>query len=145
MDGRDAHGTQFRRGDGAEPTEAFETIANVTSIKGPNRTRKSLETTSHSSADGWRTFIGGLKDGGEVSFDLRYDPAEPTHDLDEDLSDVEPRNYQLVLLPDTEDELTWDFAAVLLELGDEYPYDDLMNRSVKVKISGRPTLSATGS
>jgi predicted secreted protein len=145
MSGRNAFGTEFRRGNGATPTETFTTIANVTNIGGPNRTRDTIDVTTHGSPDAWKEFIGALKDGGEVSLDINYDPAEVTHDLDDDFDDVEPRNYQIVILPDTEDEHTWDFAGILTELGDEFPYDDKMSRSMTIKISGKPILTATGS
>lgn len=144
MSGRDAFGTQLKRGDGAS-VEAFTTIANVTSISGPARSRETLDVTAHDSADGWMEFVGGLKDGGEVSLEINYDPAETTHDLDDDFDDTDPRNYQIVILPDTPDEVTWDFAGILTELSDEFPYDDKMSRSMTIKISGKPVLTATGS
>ncbi|ROO51465.1 putative secreted protein [Micromonospora sp. Llam0] len=145
MSGVDAFGTQFKRGDGATPTEAFAAIANVTSISGPARSRETIDVTAHDSPGGWMQFVGSLKDGGEVSLEINYDPTETTHDLDDDFDDVDPRNYQIVILPDTADEHTWDFAAILTELGDEFPYDDKMGRSLTVKISGKPTLTPTGS
>jgi len=144
MPGRDAFGTLFQRGDGGTP-EQFVTIANVTSISGPTRTRETLDVTAHNSPDGWREFIGGLKDGGEVSLEINYDPGETTHDLDDDFDDAEPRRYRIVILPATEDEHTWEFAGILTELSDEYPFDDKMSRSMTVKVSGKPTLTQTGS
>jgi len=145
MSGRNAFGTQFKRGDGATPTEVFTTLANVTTISGPSRSRETLDVTSHGSVDGWMEFIGGLKDGGEISLELNYDPAEETHDLDDDFDDDDPRNYQIVILPGTEDEHTWSVAGILTEVGDEFPYDDKMARSITIKVSGKPTLAATGS
>lgn len=144
MSGRDAFGTQFRRGNGATPTELFTTIANVQTISGPNRTRETIDVTAHDSVDAYMEFLGGLKDGGEVALEINYDPTETTHDLDGDFMDVDPRNYQVVILPDTIDEYTWDFAGVLTELGDEFPYDDKMSRSLTVKVTGKPVLTATG-
>lgn len=145
MSGRDAFGTQFKRGDGQEP-ESFTTIANVTSISGPSRERESIETTAHDSADQYREFVPGLKDGGEISLDLNYDPTSETIGaLDDDFEDQQVRNYQIVILPGTEDEHTWDFAGFLTSLGDEFPHDDKMTRTATVKISGKPTLTATGS
>jgi predicted secreted protein len=143
MSGRDAFGTQFKRGDGGG-SEVFTTIANVTSVSGPERTRETIDVTSHDSPDGWMEFLGGLKDGGEVSLEINYDPTEATHDLDDDFDDAEPRNYQIVILPGTADEYTWSLAGILTNLGDEFPYDDKMARSMTIKVSGKPTLAATG-
>lgn len=143
MAGRDAFGTQLQRGDDAGAV--FTTIANVTSISGPERSRDTIDVTAHDSPDGWMEFIGSLKDGGELSCDINYDPAEITHDLDDDFGDVDPRKWKIVILPDTADEYTWTLNGILTKLGDEFPYDDKMGRSMTIKVSGKPILAATGS
>lgn len=145
MSGVDAFGTQFLRGNGATPTETFTAIANVTNIGGPDRSRETIDVTAHDSPGGWMEFIGGLKNGGEISLDLNYDPRETTHDLDDDFDDAEPRNYQIILLPGSADEHTWSISGVMTGLGDEFPYDDKMGRTVTIKVSGKPELAATGS
>jgi predicted secreted protein len=145
MPGRDAFGTLFKRGNGATPTEVFTTIANVTNISGPERTRDTIEVTSHDSPEQWKEFLGGLKDGGELSLDINYDPSETTHDLDDDFDDVNPRNYKIVILPGTDDEHTWSIKGILTKLGDEFPHDDKMARSMTVKVTGKPNLVHTGS
>jgi predicted secreted protein len=145
MSGRDGFGTQFRRATTLAPGTVFETIADVTNIGGPERSRETIDVTSHNSPGQWMEFIGGLKDGGEISLDINYDPAELTHDLDDDFDDDVPRNYQIVILPDTEDEHTWSIKGIMTGLGDEFPYDDKMARTMTVKVSGKPTLAATGS
>lgn len=143
MAGRDAFGTLLKRGDDAGTN--FTTIANVTSIGGPERSRDTIDVTAHDSPDGWMEFIGSLKDGGEISCDINYDPAEVTHDLDDDFDDVDPRKWRIVILPDTEDEHTWALSAILTKLGDEFPYDDKMARSLTLKVTGKPVLTHTGS
>jgi predicted secreted protein len=145
MSGRDGFGTQFRRATTLSPGTTYETIANVTNIGGPERSRETIDVTAHDSPDGWMEFIGGLKDGGEISLDLNYDPAELSHDLDDDFDDDLPRNYQIVILPDTDDEHTWSIKGVMTGLSDEFPYDDKMGRTMTVKVTGKPTLAATGS
>jgi predicted secreted protein len=145
MSGRDGFGTLFQRATGAAPGVTYETIANVTNIGGPERTRETIDVTAHDSPGGWMEFIGGLKNGGEISLDLNYDPSETTHDLDDDFDDTVPRNYRIIILPDTEDEHTWQISGILTNLGDEFPYDDRMQRSMTVKVTGKPVLSQTGS
>ena len=142
MAGADAFGTQFKRGDGAM-SEQFTAIANVTNISGPDRQRETIDVTDHDSTDGWMEFLGSLKNGGEVSIDVNYDPRVASHDLDDDFEDSEPRNYQILLFPGTADEYTWDFAGVMTGLSDEFPYDDKMARTATFQISGKPTLSHT--
>lgn len=145
MPGVDAFGTQFRRATTLTPGTTFVTMANVTSISGPQRKRDTIEVTSHDSPEQWREFIGGLKDGGEISCDINYDPGEVTHDLDDDFDDDAARNYQIVILPDTADEHTWSIKGVLTELSDEFPFDDKAARTLTIKVTSKPTLAQTGS
>ncbi|MGW1127454.1 phage tail tube protein [Streptomyces sp. NPDC002526] len=143
MAGKDALGTQFLR----DTTGAgvFALVANVSDISGPSRQREAIEVTAHDSPDKYREFIKGLKDGGEVELTINYDPGDTSHQaLDADFEEDDLRNYQLVLLPGDADEHTWDLTGLITDIGDEYPTDDKMERTVTVKISGKPTLTPTG-
>lgn len=145
MSGRDGFGTQFQRATTLVPGTTYETLANVTNVGGPARSRETIDVTSHDSPGQWMEFVGGLKDGGEISLDLNYDPGESTHDLDDDFDDAVPRNYRIIILPGTDDEHTWTIKGILTGLEDEFPYDDKMGRSMTVKVSGKPILTPTGS
>lgn len=143
MAGKDAFGTQFLR----DTTGAgvFAVIASVTDISGPSRSRESIEVTAHDSPDKYREFIKGLKDGGEVEITLNYDPGTATHAaLDADFEEDDLRDYQVIILPGDADEHTWEFSALITDLGDEYPTEGQMERTATFKISGKPTLTATG-
>lgn len=144
MPGVDGFGTELRRGDGATPSETFTAIANVTTISGPGMSRETLDVTAHNSPDKWMEFLGGLKDGGEVSADLNYDPGEGTHNtLQDDFDDAAPRNYQIVF-PDDE-QTCWQIALILTGLEPDAPYDDKLSCSTTWKVSGKPTLTTLGS
>lgn len=143
MPGIDAFGTQLRRD--TTGSGVFDTIANVGDISGPGRTREAIEVTTHDSPDDYREFIKGLKDGGEVTATINYDPVETSHQvLDDDFEEKDLRDYQIVVLPGTADEHTWDYAALITNLGESYPVEGQMTRDVTFKISGKPTLTATG-
>lgn len=136
MSGLDAFGTQLQRGDGGAP-EVFTAIANVTNITPPGLERETHDVTTHQSPDAWREFTGGLKDGGEVSADINYDPRE--HDtLIADFADSAPRNYKIVW-PGTLG--NWAFVAVLTNFEPEAPHDDKLAASLTFKVSGKPTIT----
>ncbi|MFB6517439.1 phage tail tube protein [Streptomyces sp. NPDC056401] len=137
MAGLDGFGTQFKRGDGAG-AEVFSALADVTNVSGPGLSRETIDVTSHGSPDAWMEFIGGLKDGGEVSIDVNYDPANHD-DLIDDFDDDAPRNYQIVF-PD-QDTTTWAFKAVMTGFEPEAPYDDKLSATLTFKVSGKPTIS----
>lgn len=135
MSGIDAFGTTLSRGDGGS-SETFTPIANITSVGAPSLSRDTYDVTAHDSTDGWREFIGGLKDGGEVSIDVNYDPSQ--HDsLVDDFEDVDPRNYK-VTFPDAAE---WAFPAILTGFEPDAPHDGKLTASLSFKVAGKPTLS----
>jgi len=54
------------------------TIAEVKGLGGPNQSMSPIEVTNVDSA-GWREFIGGLKDAGEVTFQINFIPNSSQH------------------------------------------------------------------
>jgi predicted secreted protein len=134
MSGINAFGTLLKRGDGAG-TEVFSTIADVTSLTPPGISRETLDVTSHDSVNGWQEFVGGLKDPGEVSADINYQPTE--HDtLIADFEDTAPRNYQIVFPDGT----IWKFGAILTGFEPDAPYDDKLAATLTWKVTGKPTI-----
>lgn len=140
--GISAFGTLLKIGDGATP-ENFTTIAEVTNISGPSLSLEPIEITSHSSPGGWKEFIGGLLDAGEVTFDINYEPTEATHNattgLIADMVDRTLRNFQLVF-PDTGN-TTWSFMALVTGFEPSEPVEDKLTASVTLKLTGQPTLA----
>lgn len=55
-------------------------IAGLTNIDTPSGTTEEVDATAHDSPGGYREFIAGLKDPGEVSIEGYYDPNDATHD-----------------------------------------------------------------
>lgn len=135
-------GTLLKIGDGAT-AEAFTTIAEVMDISGPSQTLATAETTSQTSANKARTFIGTVLDGGEVTFDINYEPAGATHDqttgLIKDQTDMTVRNFELVF-PDA-GTTTWSFAALVTNFEPTAPVDGALTASVTLKISGLPSIA----
>lgn len=137
MAGMDGFGVQLKRGDG-EAVEVFTAIADITNLSGPGLSRETLDVTSHGSPDAWMEFLGGLKDPGEVSADINYQPA--LHDtLVDDFDDTAPRNYQIVF-PDATS-TTWSFGAIITGFEPESPYDDKAAASLTFKVTGKPTIA----
>ncbi len=138
MAGFGAFGTLFQRGDGASP-EVFTTVGEATNISGPGYDRDVIDVTSHDSTDGIREFVGGLVDGGEVTFTVNWDPSIHASLVD-DFQDAQPRNYKIVLPDPPAGE--WAFPAFITGMGHEYPHDDKMSADFTFKIAGAPTFTA---
>ena len=138
MAGLDAFGASLERSD-MESVPTFTEVANVTSISGPSISRNVYDVTAHDSVDAYMEFIGGLKDGGELSFDLNWDPGDQTHEgLFSDLDDLVPRDYKLVLPNDIAE---FAFEAILTAFEVGLPVDDKLTAAVTYKITGAPTLT----
>lgn len=140
--GINAFGTLFKMGDGATP-EIFTTVAEVFDISGPSMSKDAIETTHHGSTNGWREFISGLKDGGEVTLSMNFLPQNSTQDdstgVISQLSGDTVDNYQVVL-PD-DDETTITFAAVVTAFEIAEPVDDRLTADATFKVSGQPVFS----
>ena len=135
----DAFGTKLKRGG-----TAGTAIAQVTNISGPGLSADTLDVTSHDSTNAWREFLGGLKDGGEVSLDLNFDPAGTTHKnasggLLYDFEAGTATTYALVF-PDAASTV-WSISAIVTGFEPAAPMDGKLAASVTLKVTGQPTLA----
>jgi len=134
-------GTLLQIGDGGSP-ENFTTVAGVMDVDGPGLSSDNEDATTHESPGGYEEIIPTLKRTGDVTFDIVWDPSDPTHDgttgLLAEWKNQSKTNYQLVF-PDTGNE-TFGFAAYILEVGPSAPVSGLLKASVRMKVTGQPTL-----
>jgi hypothetical protein len=63
-----------------DPSSGFTMIDAVQDFDGPGLTAGDQEVTAHGQDEAVQQWIMGLKDYGEVSFDINWDPAHSTHD-----------------------------------------------------------------
>ena len=131
-------GAQFKRGDGAS-AEVFSAIAEVNSIEGPSMSADTIDVTSLDSTGGYREFITGFRDGGEVTLEMNF-TRDGYIDMKTDFEAGTNRNYQIVL-PDT-GATTFDFAGLVTSLSMSVPTDDKVTASVTIKVDGQVTVSS---
>ena len=99
-------GTSLYRQD--PTTSAWEVFSEVNNIEGPGFTRDTIDVTSLDSTGGYREFITGFRDGGEVTMEMNFTNAN----VDKLKSDFETDtlvNYKIVL-PD-DDESIFSFSG----------------------------------
>lgn len=132
------YGTQFKRGDGASPTEAFTAIGEVSAINGFSMSKDTADVTHMASTSRYREFVSGLRDAGEVSIDVNYIPGGT--DIDNAFTDYDAntsRNYQIVWADGTE----FEFAGICTSIATNEPIDDKMSATFTYKITGVPTFT----
>lgn len=130
------YGTLFKIGNGAAP-EVFTTVAEVTAITPPNMSRDAIDASHELSPEGWREFIGGLKDGGEVSIELNFVPGSATTIALMAEIAADAGNKQIVF---TTNEI-FSFRALCTAFEPDAPLDDKMTATATYKVTGQPTLA----
>lgn len=138
-----AFGTLLKIGDGATPTEAFVTVAEVTGLDGPNLTADTVELTSHSSTSAFKEYLVTLLDAGEVTCTINYVPTDATHNPTTGLlSKYAARaktNFKLVFPNGAA--TTWTFSGFITHFQPHAPVADKLAADVTIKITGAPTLA----
>lgn len=133
------HGSTFAIKAGS-PAQ-FVDVAEVTSITPPNMTRDAVDATHTASPDGWREFIPGLKDAGEVTIEFNFVPGSPSTQLLVDAFNADEPVECQITFPDGSPATVWSFEAIVTGLEFEAPVDDKMTGTATFKITGKPTLS----
>lgn len=136
-------GTTLAKGDGASP-EVFTAVAQVIDIAGPSMSADSIDVTNHASASGYREFIPGLKDAGEITLTIQYDPAAATHKNAAGgvlyaFEQGSRGNWKLTF--PSSPAASWTFPAFVTSFDLKTPLNDQMTADVKFKVAGKPTLA----
>tara|TARA_R110000824_G_scaffold56857_2_gene155167 strand:- start:3529 stop:3909 length:381 start_codon:yes stop_codon:yes gene_type:complete len=83
----------------------------------------------------WRTFIGGIKDGGECSFEINLNPSGTDHiALEADIDGVE-KTVSIAW----SDATTCSFSAIITSYAPSASIDSALTCSIGMKISGAVT------
>ena len=104
-------------------------IADVTSISAISLSLATLDTSNLDST--WRTFIGGIKDGGECSFEINYDPASTTHLAIEAAIDGTAKDIKITF----SDGKLMEFDAVITSFSITASLDAVVTASLGMKIT----------
>jgi len=136
---RIGYGVLFKIESDASP-QAFITVGEVLNVKPPSLSRDAVDATHTESPNGYREFIPGLKDGGEVSFDINFVPgATGITTLLAQLG-LDTASACKISLPGTP-AYDWSFDAILTGFEPDAPIDDKMTASVTFKVTGQPSLA----
>jgi len=111
-------------------------IADVTSISPISLSLATLDTSNLDST--WRTFIGGIKDGGECTFEINYDPASTSHLTIEAAIDGTVKGI-LVRFSDAKD---MEFDAVITSFSITAAMDSVVTASLGMKITNSITFAS---
>lgn len=123
---RSGQGTLFKRNG--------ITVAEIVNVGGPNKSRETLEVTRLSDTDGYRKFIGGLREPGNVTFTMHF-TREGYLLINDDYESDDPVEYEIVL-PDDEN-TSLEFDGLVTELPLNIPRGEVIVCDVTIKVSGK--------
>lgn len=131
-------GTLFKVGNGAE-TEVFTTLGQQVEIPGFEISMDSVDATHMESTSGFREYIAGLGDAGEIPIVVHF--VEDGTDVSSNFTQMKARtakNYQLVFPGGA----VFQCAGIVTNIAVSSPMDDKMTASFTFKMSGVPTFTA---
>ena len=108
-------------------------IGDVLSISPVSVSVATIDATDLDST--WRTFIGGIKDGGECSFQINLNPSDASHiSLETDI-DGTAKAVSIAW----SDATTCSFSAIITSYAPSASIDSALTCSIGMKISGAVT------
>jgi len=134
--------------------ETFLSVGEVTDVAKSGAKSDTPDVTNHQSPDGFREFISGLKEAGEVQVSGNWvDPSisPPDNFITQEVVEAlfnsgERRNWKIVVPPaagEMDSPGYFSFKAIVNSFGDSnFGTDKQINYSFKLKISGKYTYVA---
>lgn len=122
---------------------SFTTIGEVKDITGPGISVDIFDVTNQSSPGGYEEIVPTIRRPGEVDFDVNFNAGDATHDGATGLvylaNNKVKRTYRLYV--DAALTNYWLFQGYVTGLGGKLPVAGVSTVTVKIKITGQPTLN----
>lgn len=117
-------------------------VAELTSIGGLELSADTIDTTSLDSDGGYRTFIGGFKDAGEVSISGFFNPGDPGQAAVYAAFQSGDTKECTIVFPAALG-ASWEFSAVVTGFSTGAELEEAVSFEATLKVSGEPTLNLT--
>ncbi len=120
------------------------TVAGLTSIGGLELSADTIDVTTLDSDGGYREFIAGFKDAGEVSLEgyLELTEGKGQDDLYDLFESGDVEKFVIEFPPAVN--AKWEFNGIVTGFGTGADLEDPLSFSATIKVSGKPTLNTTG-
>lgn len=121
------------------------TVAELTSVSGLELKTDTIDVTALDNAGGFRSFIGGFKDGGEVSVSGFFNPNDTNgqYSLYTLFGTSAVTSFSIVF-PSTMG-AQWNFSGIVTGITTSADLEDTVKFECKIKVSGQPSLGVTAS
>ncbi len=129
-------GTVFSRSLTADGT--YTPLAEVTSIDGPNMSRDTPEVTNLGSAGGYKEFIAGFRDAGNISLPMNF-THETYEQMLDDFEDDDAKWYRIDMQNTEKTRL--QFKGLVTSCPISIQTASQVTSNVSIKITGKPELT----
>lgn len=117
-------------------------VGGLSSIGGVEVSSETTDVTALDNTTGYKEYLGGFKDGGEVSLEGFMDGEDQGQDaMYAALEDQEVHDFTVVF-PAAIGK-TWSFKGIVTKFATSAAVGDAVKFSASVKVSGKPTLAKT--
>lgn len=127
---------------GAAPESGSDTrvpVGGITSIGGIEISADSIDVTDLGNTSGYREFLAGFKDGGEVPIEGFLDGADDGQEDLYDLLESGADSAFSIVFPAAIGK-SWNFHAVVTAFSTSSDVDNAITFSCTLKVSGKPVL-----
>ncbi len=137
--------TSAEKAFGTQITRNGTVIAELASIGPAGKTLETQDVTTHQSANGYREFIGTLKDGGEIALAGNFIKGDTNGQVGLE-TDLENRTVQSFVITFAGTAATWTFSALVtkFQIEDMTP-DGKQGFTATLRVTGKPVLAITAS
>lgn len=120
---------------------ATETVGSLSSIGGVAVSADTIDVTTIDNTDGYKEFLGGFKDGGEVSLSGYFDYADEGQQALYTAFESGAVSACEIVFPAGAG-CKWTFNGVVTAYETGAELEDAISFDCTVKVSGKPTLAA---
>lgn len=117
---------------------SFTDVAELKDITPPDFAVEDLEVTHQTSSDGYKEYIPGLVEGGEVTFDVNWVPGNATQQAVMAKIGGAAINWRIVY--PTAVDYRWAFKAYVKGVNSKAPLSGAAEGSLTLKVTGKPVL-----
>ena len=133
------------KGLGTTIVKGAQNIGVLTSINAPEVSADTIDITTLDTSDGYRSFIQGLRDGGEISISGYFDSADAGQVALKTALDAGTVDAYTITFPATIG-ATWTFSGIVTKFKTgEATLEDPLGFEATLKISGKPNLGTVAS
>jgi hypothetical protein len=125
------------------PPSTWVEVAQIVDLGGPAAEADQIEVSHRGSR--WRRYVAGMVDGGEVAFDVIFDPDHASHDptvsgsMYDLLETGEVESYRITFPGAGSDTTTATFDAFVSTFEVDSPMEDGIKANLALKITGEIT------